>query len=132
VFAPFWSLERMPGIVQRFLQPVNWHRGASHLSLMVLGLGLLVFAAAGVVMVWRMVRRPGSLQQLVNACFAASLLAFVLGATRSQPWHLLWPASLAALSDRTWAWPLVVGLSALMLVVQVWVEWGAPGWSILS
>lgn len=132
VFAPFWSSERMPGIVQRFLHPMNWHTGTGYLSGLLLGWGLFLFAAAAVVMVWRMVRRPGSLQQLVNACFAASLLAFVLGATRSQPWHLLWPATLAGLSDRIWAWPLVVGLSALMLVVQVWVEWGAPGWSMLS
>jgi hypothetical protein len=66
-------------------------------------------------------------QKLMDVSFVVSLLAFVLGAARSQPWHLIWPAALAGLSTRRWAWPAVIGLSVVMLAVQVWVEWGAPG-----
>ena len=66
-------------------------------------------------------------QCLLNACFAAALLVFLLGAARSQPWHLVWPAALAGLSRWQWAWPLVAALSALMLVAQLWIEWGTPG-----
>jgi hypothetical protein len=63
--------------------------------------------------------------------FLVSLLVFLFGAARSQPWHLIWPASLAGLSTQRWAWPMVILLSALMLVTQIWVEWGTPGLTLL-
>ena len=85
---------------------------------------------AWVVLIWRVRQGDGSAQPLVNAGFVASLLAFVLGGVRSQPWHLIWPLALAGLSDRKWAWPTVVVLTAVMLAVQVWVEWGTPGMAI--
>lgn len=66
-------------------------------------------------------------QRLMDTSFAIVLLAFVLGAARSQPWHLIWPAALAGLTSRRWAWPAIIGLSTVMLCAQVWVEWGAPG-----
>ncbi len=66
-------------------------------------------------------------QRLFDAGFAVSLLIFVLGAARSQPWHLIWPASLAGLSARRWAWIPIIALSAVMLLSQLWIEWGAPG-----
>lgn len=130
VFVPFWDLENTLHMVERFLWPVNWHRGGTHSSAWAMGVGLLLFAVAWVVLIWRVRQGDGSAQPLVNAGFAASLLAFVLGAARSQTWHLIWPLALAGLSDRRWAWPLVVVLTAVMLAVQVWVEWGAPGAAI--
>jgi hypothetical protein len=90
-----------------------------------------VFALAYAGLTWKFARGPGFLQHLANASFLAALLAFVLGAARSQPWHLIWPVALAGLSDRRWAWPVSLGLSAAMLAAQVWVEWGAPGWGVL-
>jgi hypothetical protein len=66
-------------------------------------------------------------QRLLDVGFMVSLLLFLLGAARSQPWHLIWPASLAGLSTRRWAWAVVIFLSVLMLVSQFWVEWGMPG-----
>ncbi len=131
VFAPFWTTERMPGIAQRLLQPVNWRGGFGPLPALALMLGLGLFAAAWVFLAWQMMRGSGSYQQLATACFSAVILAFLLGAMRSQPWHLIWPAALAGLSEQRWAWPAVVGLSAVMLVVQVWAEWGAPGLTLL-
>jgi hypothetical protein len=95
-------------------------------------LGLLAFSALYAALAGRVLQVGASFQELANACFIASLLAFVLGAARSQSWHLIWPATLAGMSDRRWAWPSVVALSGAMLVVQLWVEWGAPGMGILS
>ncbi len=67
----------------------------------------------------------------MNVGFLALLLAFFLGAARSQPWHLLWPAALAGLSDYRWAVPVIVGLSGIMLAVQVGVEWAVPSFVFL-
>ena len=67
-----------------------------------------------------------SAQQLLDASFTLSLLLFLLGAARSQPWHLIWPASLAGLSAKRWAWVSVAVLTAALLLSQVWVEWGTP------
>lgn len=108
-----------------------------------LAAGMVLFAPAYVVLVFRLLRRGGALrqrsgqalmhgqafQQLLDVSFLASLLLFLLGAARSQSWHLIWPLALAGLSSRRWTWPVVAGLTALMLVVQVWIEWGAPGWN---
>jgi hypothetical protein len=66
-------------------------------------------------------------QQVMDVSFLLALLIFLLGAARSQPWHLRWPLALAGLSARWWAWPVVIGLSVVMLASQVWVAWGAPG-----
>jgi hypothetical protein len=118
-----WPLK----LAKRLLWPSNWGSAASDLAAWAMGAGLLLFGVAYLVLAARLLKRPISPQRLMNASFAVALLAFVLGAARSQPWHLLWPASLAGLSDWRWAWPLIAGLSAIMLVVQVWVEWGAPG-----
>ena len=128
VIAPFWSPSLITGLADRLLHPVNWQGGGSGLASRALILGLLLFGAAYLFLAWRLARQNASFQRLANACFEIALLAFVLGAARSQPWHLIWPAALAGLSDRRWAWPLVAALSVLMLVVQVWVEWGMPGW----
>jgi hypothetical protein len=132
VFVPFWDLKTALRMVERFLWPVNWHRGGTYLPSWAMGAGLLLFAVAWVVLMRRVRQGDGSVQPLVNAGFAASLLAFVLGAARSQTWHLIWPLALAGLSDRRWAWPMVVLLTAVMLAVQVWVEWGTPGAAFLT
>jgi alpha-1,6-mannosyltransferase len=128
VFLPLRSEKRLAGLVERFVQPANWPGSGSGLpsELMILGLALFVLAYLG--LLWWLVRRDGTCRTLCHGAFLALLLAFLLGAARSQPWHLIWAAALAGLSDRRWAWPLVAGLSVLMLAVQVWVEWGAPGW----
>lgn len=127
VFIPFWDFENTLRIVERFLWPVSWRWGNTYLSSWAMGLGLLLFLVSWVVLVWRVLHGDGSAQPLLNAGFAASLLAFVLGAARSQTWHLIWPLALAGLSDRRWAWPMLVALTAVALAVQVWIEWGAPG-----
>jgi hypothetical protein len=130
-FVPFWNEDLLSGLVVRLARPVNWQSEATGLSSWILGLGLLLFVVAYAVLAWQFLREPGSLQRLLNVSFTVSLLAFVLGAARSQPWHLIWPVALAGLSDRRWAWPVVIGLSVLLLAGQVWVEWGAPGVQIL-
>lgn len=127
LFLPFEVQQTFSQIVERLLWPANWHGRATALSAWGVGLGVLLFVPAYVILGLRVMRSGGSFQQLGNACFAVSLLAFLLGVARSQPWHLLWPVSLAGLSDRRWAWPAVTGLSTAMLVAQIWVEWGVPG-----
>ena len=127
VFAPFWDPQNALRMVERFFRPVNWPQGGTYLPPWAMGAGLLIFAVAWVVLIWRVMQREGSAQPLLNAGFFASLLAFILGAARSQTWHLIWPLALAGLSDRRWAWPIVVALTGVMLAVQIWVEWGAPG-----
>jgi hypothetical protein len=129
-FVPFWTPEVVPAMVGRLLHPVNWQEGGITLSTWVLGAGLLVFAIAYAGLMWRFIREPGSFQQLANTGFLVVLLAFVLGAARSQPWHLIWPLALAGLSDRRWVWPVSIGLSVAMLAAQVWVEWGTPGLTV--
>lgn len=136
VLLPFGRVEWGVGLVGRLMRPLNWSgSGAgpwgvlSSLSAGVMVVGLLVFVVAYVLLVRRLWRRS-TLQDLLDASFLASFLAFVLGAARSQPWHLIWPTALAGLSQRRWAWPAIMGLSTVMLVSQVWVEWGAPGLGI--
>ena len=127
VFVPFWTPGVVPAMVERLLHPVNWQGGGIALSTWILGAGLLVFAITYAGLTWRFIRGSGSFQQLANTGALVFLLAFVLGAARSQPWHLIWPLALAGLSDRRWVWPISIGLSIAMLAAQVWVEWGAPG-----
>jgi alpha-1,6-mannosyltransferase len=138
VLVPFSTLETtrsfgawVAGILERLIRPVNWHEGVLGLSTWALAVGLLLFVGLYTVLVWRLARCPVSYERMVDAGFVASLWAFLLGSARAQPWYLIWPIAMAGLSDRRWAWPAVVGLSAIMLVVQVWVEWGAPGAQIL-
>jgi hypothetical protein len=127
VFVPFGDVGGVLQIGRRLLQPVNWQMGANNLVSGAFGAGLLIFCGAYLVLLVWFIRGQGSFEPLGNAGFAALLLVFVLGFARSQPWHLIWPASLAGLADRRWAWPAVVGLSGILLVVQLWVEWGMPG-----
>jgi hypothetical protein len=127
VFAPFCDVGGVLRIGRRLLQPVNWQVGGENLASGAFGAGLLLFCGAYLVLLVWFIRGCGSFEPLGSAGFAALLLAFVLGFARSQPWHLIWPASLAGLADRRWAWPAVVGLSGILLVVQFWVEWGMPG-----
>ena len=131
VVAPMGRLEGLLGIAERLLHPLNWRGGAAGMPAMVLGIGLSLFLLAYVVLLVRAWRGSDSFQQLMNVSFLALLLAFLLGAARSQPWHLLWPASLAGLSDYRWAVPVIVGLSGIMLAVQVGVEWAVPNFSFL-
>jgi len=128
VFVPFWSSDLISGLAGRLLRPVNWQGGAGGASSWALGAGLALFVLIYLALTWRVARQPASFERVAGTCFVAALLVFVLGAARSQPWHLIWPAALAGLSNRRWAWSVVVGLSAVLLIVQVWVEWGAPGW----
>jgi len=131
VVAPLSPLEAFAGIVERFLHPLNWHLNTGHLPTVVLGTGMCLYCLAYLVIAVRFWRGSGSFQHLVNGSFWALLLAFILGAARSQPWHLLWPAALAGLSDSRWARRVLLGLSGVMLAVQVGVEWAMPGLRLL-
>jgi hypothetical protein len=120
------------GLLSRFLRPSNWQQGGAGMATWILVVGAGLFLASYAVLLWRFVvhrdrSAPLVLSNLMDLSFVLSLLAFVLGVARSQPWHLIWPAALAGLSSKRWAWPLIVGLSIVLLVSQVWVEWGAPG-----
>ena len=123
---PLMSLETLKGIVMRFLKPLNWSAGAGEMPSLVLAIGLCLYSIAYLVLLLRSWRGSGSFQQLVDSGVLVFLLAFVLGAARSQPWHLLWAAGIAGLSSKRWAQRLIVVLSGLMLAVQVGVEWGVP------
>jgi hypothetical protein len=123
--APFWSPDLVHGMVERLVQPVN--SAVPGLSRWVLGVGLVLFTVFYAVILRQMGRGPSSFSKLMGLSFVVTFLAFVLGAARSQPWHLIWPTTLAGLSKRRWAWPVVIAGAALMLVGQVWVEWGTPG-----
>ena len=125
--APFGPVEGLLGQAERLLHPLNWRGGYASQAALILGIGLLLlfFVYSGLLV--RASRGSGSFQQLANVGFLVFLLTFFLGAARSQPWHLLWPATLAGLSDYRWAMPLVIGLSGGMLAAQVGVEWGMPG-----
>jgi hypothetical protein len=127
LFLPFGGLGQVSGLMERVLWPVNWRAGAAHLPVWGLGMGIGLFVIAYAVLVWRGIGSECSFQRLGNACFSASILAFLLGAARSQSWHLIWPAALAGVAGRRWAWPLVVGMSVIMLAVQLWAEWGGTG-----
>jgi hypothetical protein len=131
LFVPFWQPNLLSIILKRLVSPINWSGGETALSDRALRLGLVLYAVAYAVLAYRLARGRPSFQQLANTSFVVSLLLFVLGAARSQPWHLIWPAALVGLSDRRWALPLLAGLSTVMLAAQIWVEWGAPGRWIL-
>lgn len=127
VLVPFGSPSWVLDAGGRLMRPANWQAASARLPSILFGLGLVAFAASYALVLGRLGRGAWSDQRLLNAAFVVALLAFVLGAARSQPWHLIWPAALAGLSDRRWAWPLVAGLSCLLLAAQLWVEWGTPG-----
>jgi hypothetical protein len=148
VLAPFGSVGWTSDAVARFFSPINWY-GVEWLSSgflttiirLALVAGALVYVLVSTVLTRRFIQvfgmaeeaekaGLGPKQYLLDASFAAALLAFLLGAVRSQPWHLIWPVSLAGLSSRRWASPLSFGLSAMMLISQAWVEWGTPGLGI--
>jgi hypothetical protein len=130
LFVPFWSPNLVSELVDRLLQPDNWHQAATGLPVGMLNAGLVLLAAAYVLLVRWSARGAGSFQRLANAGVVALLSVFVLVAARSQPWHLIWTAALAPLSDKKWVWTVLIGLTAVMLAAQVWVEWGTPGATI--
>ena len=127
VFLPFWRPAWIVEVAERLLWPDNWHGGGTGWSAWLMGAGLLLFAAIYGLLLWRVSQARGSFRRLADAALEVTLLAFALGVARSQPWHLIWPVAMAGFSSRRWAWPVVVGLSAVMLLAQVWVEWGAVG-----
>jgi hypothetical protein len=132
VLAPFWRGEWVIELVNRLIHPASWPRDAFGVSAWAMGGGLAIFTVAYGVLLWRMARTRGSGQdwafrRLADTGFVVTLLAFVLGAARSQPWHLIWPIAWAGVGRPRWAWQVCGGLSVVMLVVQVWVEWGTPG-----
>ncbi|HSJ53171.1 MAG TPA: hypothetical protein VLC52_05430 [Anaerolineae bacterium] len=129
VFAPFrdGGNDELLTLLRRVLLPVAARAVSRDVVAWATAGGLVLLAVAYLWLLRHMIRSERSFQELCNLGFVAALLAFVLGAARSQPWHLIWPVSLAGLSDRRWAWPAVIGLSAVMLATQFWVEWGAPG-----
>ncbi len=132
VLIPFGGLGWLPQTVSRLLHPVNGCGPLVELSGPVLMVGIGLFVVAYGLVAWRFVRGRNELGRLADACFVVALLAFLLGAARSQPWHLVWAAALAPLSGARWAPYVITGLSALMLVGQVWIEWGAPGLGLAS
>ena len=127
VVAPLCPPEALAGIVERLLHPLSWHLDSGRLPTLALGTGLCLYCLAYILIVVRFWRGSGSFQHLVNSSFLALLLIFIFGAARSQPWHLLWPAAVAGLSDNRWARGVVLGLAGVMLAVQIGVEWGMPG-----
>lgn len=129
--APLSPPEGLVAAAVRLLHPLNWRVGVGDLPASVLGVGLCLFCIAYVYLLVRFWRGSSSFQELVDAGFMALLLAFLLGAARSQPWHLLWPATLAGLSGNRRTQAVIVGLSGLMLAVQVGVEWAVPSFGLL-
>jgi hypothetical protein len=127
VVAPLCPPEALAGIAERLLHPLNWHLDSGRLPTLILGTGLCLYCLTYLLIAMRFWRGSGSFQQLANTSFMALLLVFILGAARSQPWHLLWPAAVAGLSDNRWARGVVLGFSGAMLAVQIGVEWGMPG-----
>jgi hypothetical protein len=129
--APLSPPEGLAAAAVRLLHPLNWRAGAGVLPSSVLSVGLILFFVVCVCLLVRFWRGSSSLQELVDASLIALLLAFLLGAARSQPWHLLWPATLAGLSGSRRTQAAIVGLSGLMLAVQVGVEWAVPSFGFL-
>ncbi|MGD8397597.1 MAG: hypothetical protein PVG11_01935 [Anaerolineae bacterium] len=123
---PLDAVETLPAIARRFFHPENWTGSAGAAATWGLVLGSMLYAGAYLFLVRRLATGAPSFARLGDTAFLAFLLAFLLGAVRAQPWHLIWPAALAGLSQRRWAWPVVAGLSGLMLVTQIWIEWGMP------
>jgi hypothetical protein len=135
--APKWAVEWAVGLPTRLLRPSNWVGNGiglwgtlSELSGGIMVAGLILFTMVYVTLVGRFALREGTLRELMGASFLALLAAFLLGAARSQPWHLIWATAVAGLAPSRWAWPVVLALSAMMLLSQLWVEWGAPGLGI--
>ena len=132
IMTPFWPFEWVAPAIQRLAVPANWYVDVSNLPTLALGAGRVVYGLAYVPLLRGVSGDRRSQACLFDRVFVASLLIFVLGAARSQPWHLIWPAALAGLSRKRWAWPAVAVLSVAMLLGQVWVAWGAPGLPIAS
>lgn len=130
VLVPFGSPSWLAAAAQRFLHPSHVSGPASGLLANALVGGIAIFALCYAWLLWRSWHGGLSFWMLADVSFLVLLLAFLLGAARSQAWHLIWPATLVPLSRRRWAVPLVAGLSTLMLVAQIWIEWGAPGLGI--
>jgi hypothetical protein len=124
--APLGWVDGLFGIAERLMHPLNW-RGGGVLPTLALGIGMSLLVLIYVLLLVRASRGSDSFQRLVNLGFLAFLFTFFLGVARSQPWHLLWPASLVGLSDYRWAVPLCIALSGIMLAIQVGVEWAMPG-----
>jgi hypothetical protein len=129
VVAPFWYPDLLPGLVERLAHPISSEMPA--LSQWALGIGLALFVLGYAVALGWIARGPRSLSTLIDASVLVTLLILLLGAARSQPWHLIWPAALAGLSNRRWVWPLIITAAAMMLAGQVWIEWGTPGLDML-
>ena len=108
--SPLGSLEGLQALAERLMHPLSWRGEYAGQSALVLGIGLFLLLLVYTGLLVRVLRGSGSFQRLMNVGFLALLLTFFLGAARSQPWHLLWPAALAGLSDYRWAMPLVIGL----------------------
>ncbi|HSJ58740.1 MAG TPA: hypothetical protein VLC95_16265 [Anaerolineae bacterium] len=124
---PLDVFDAAPAIATRFLHPANWQGDAGSTPAWLLAGGLALYLVTYLFVVRHCMAGGGSCAQLGDALFVVMLLAFVFGAARAQPWHLTWPAALAGLSSRRWAWPAVVSLSGVLMAGQVWVEWGMPG-----
>jgi hypothetical protein len=134
--APFWAPAILPSMLSRLLTPDTWTvaAGSAIRWLMVAGLALL--AVAYVLQMQKLKGlvpdQPSALRTLAESACVLLLLTFLLGAARSQPWHLLWALALApllAVSRTRKATPAVAlgPLSALMLASFGWIEWGQPG-----
>lgn len=132
VLVPFQGLRWFPGVLERFFRPANAVGAVMDWSIPLLAIGTGLFVAACIVLAWRYHGGEKSFLRLTSTAFWLSILAFTLFAVRTQPWHLIWPATLAPLSGVRWAMPLIAGLSGLMLLALLWVEWGAPGLVLAS
>jgi alpha-1,6-mannosyltransferase len=132
VVGPLWYPDLYGAMVERLLRPANVPSALSTLSHEALLAGLGLFVLIYVAVLVRVGSRPGSVSGLMEAGFGLSLLAFILGAARSQPWHLIWATSLAGLAGKRWAWLVVIALGGLLLAGEVWVEWGMLGWTVFE
>jgi hypothetical protein len=129
VVAPFWYPDLIPGLLVRLARPAN--SAMPGLSEWVLSVGLGLFAVGYAALLGSLARGPHTPARLMDMGFGVTFLVFVLGAARSQPWHMLWPAALAGLTDKRWVWPTVIAMAAALLAGQVWIEWGTPGLELL-
>jgi hypothetical protein len=116
---------------QRLLHPDNWQAGMASVASLAFSVGLALFALAYGFVALRLFRAGAPRDRTLESLFLVSLLAFVFGAARAQPWHLIWPLSLAGLVRWAWAWPVTIGLSAVFVLAQLWVEWGMPGLGVV-
>ncbi len=138
MMAPFWDRSLVPTLLERLLTPDTWTVAPERTARWLMGAGLVVLAGLCAAQVLRLNRALQDDQTapaaLVETSFTLLLFTFLLGAARSQAWHLLWPLALAPLvvarSLRAATAAAVVSLgalSALMLASLGWVEWGRPG-----